>query len=48
MKRMDWSAIRADYVKGADSLRSLARKHGASFHSLQRLRAVNHGLLNGA
>ena len=32
----DWRKIRAEYIRGSVSYRSLAKKHGVSFSSLQR------------
>ena len=34
-KRVDWNAIRAEYISGGISQRQLAKKHGVSFNTLK-------------
>ena len=34
-KRVDWNAIRAEYISGGISQRQLAKKHGVSWRTLQ-------------
>lgn len=39
---MDWTKIKAEYIAGGISYRSLAQKHGVSFNTLKRI-AIKEG-----